>query len=108
MKTLTRFLLVGGAVCALGANAASLSKDHLNFFETKIRPVLNNNCYKCHSAAEKVKGGLTLDSKKGLLEGGDSGPAIVPGNPKSSLLYRALTYRDADVEMPPKDRKSVV
>ncbi|MFT4692637.1 MAG: hypothetical protein ACJASX_003220 [Limisphaerales bacterium] len=101
MKTLTRFLLVGGAVCALGANAASLSKDHLNFFETKIRPVLNNNCYKCHSAAEKVKGGLTLDSKKGLLEGGDSGPAIVPGNPKSSLLYRALTYRDADVEMPP-------
>jgi hypothetical protein len=101
MKTLTRFLFTVGAACAIGANAASLSKEHLTYFETKIRPVLVNNCYKCHSAAEKVKGGLTLDSKKGMIEGGDSGPAIVPGNPQSSLLYRALTYRDADVEMPP-------
>ncbi|MBG88787.1 MAG: hypothetical protein CMO80_18060 [Verrucomicrobiales bacterium] len=100
MKKLTRFLLAGSAGIALCANAA-ISKDQLIFFETKIRPVLANNCFKCHSASQKVKGGLTVDSASGLLDGGDSGPAIRPGDPQGSLLYRALTYKDPDVEMPP-------
>ena len=103
MMKLPRSVLAGIATfTAVNIHAASLSKDQLNFFETKIRPVLHNNCYKCHSAAEKVKGGLTVDSKKGLLDGGSSGePAIVPGNPEKSLLYKAITYKDADMEMPP-------
>jgi hypothetical protein len=59
----------------------------VEFFETKIRPVLVEHCYKCHSAqAAKLKGGLRLDTRDGLRKGGDSGPAIVPGDPAGSLL----------------------
>jgi hypothetical protein len=61
---------------------------HVEFFEQKIRPVLVEHCYKCHSAeSEKLKGGLRLDSREGMLKGGETGPAIVPGAPDRSLLY---------------------
>jgi hypothetical protein len=76
------------------------------FFEAKIRPVLADHCYKCHSQkSEKVRGGLLLDSKDALRQGGDSGPAIVPGHPERSLLIRAVSYVDKDLQMPPKDQK---
>ena len=72
----------------------------LQLFESKIRPVLVQHCYKCHSAAAgKSKGGLLLDSRQGLLTGGDSGPAILPGNADDSLLVTALAYDS--FEMPP-------
>ncbi len=78
----------------------------LEFFEKKIRPVLVDNCYKCHSAtAEKVKGGLMLDTKDGLLKGGDSGPAIIPGDAEKSLLIKAVRYTDENLQMPPKGKK---
>ena len=82
--------------------------DHagVEFFEKHVRPVLVENCYKCHSAtAEKVKGGLLLDSRDGLLKGGDSGPAILPGDPERSLLIKAIRYTDENLQMPPKGRK---
>jgi len=103
MKNLTRSLLIGAIVLASASGqAADLTKEELKFFETKIRPVLANNCYKCHSAAEKVKGGLTVDSKKGLLAGGSSGkPSLVPGKPEKSLLMTAIRYADGDLAMPP-------
>src|SRR6266704_897891 len=70
---------------------ADLTAAQLQFFENRIRPVLTENCYKCHSqGAEKVKGGLLLDSREGLLKGGNTGPAIVPGDPERSLLIRAI------------------
>lgn len=71
------------------------------FFEKKIRPVLATNCYGCHSSKlETPMGGLALDTKAGLLKGGDSGPAIVPGKPAESLLLRAMRYNVSDhVEM---------
>jgi hypothetical protein len=75
----------------------------LAFFETKIRPVLAENCSKCHGVA-KQKGMLRLDSRAGLLKGGDSGPALVPGNPERSLLIKALSYRDPDLQMPPRGK----
>lgn len=100
MNSPTRFLLALSVIGTSFAAQGAISKEHLKFFETKIRPVLANNCYKCHSAREKVKGGLTVDSKKGLLAGGDSGAAIVPGNAKASLLFKAINYQD-DYEMPP-------
>src|SRR5882724_2741751 len=60
------------------SSAAELTPSQTQFFENKIRPVLANNCYKCHSpAAERVKGGLLLDTREGLLKGGETGPAIV-------------------------------
>jgi hypothetical protein len=80
------------------------SADELNFFESKIRPVLADKCYKCHSTAEgaKVKGGLVLDSKEGARKGGDSGPAVVPGNTRRSLLLEAIRYSNKDLQMPPE------
>jgi len=80
--------------------------DSIEFFEKKIRPLLVEHCYKCHSAeSEKVKGGLRLDTRAGLLKGGDTGPAIVPGDPEKSLLIKAVRYTDKDLQMPPKDKK---
>ena len=85
--------------------AADLTRAQLDFFENKIRPVLSDNCYKCHSTlAERVKGGLLLDSRDSLLKGGDSGAVIVPGNPDASLLIKAIRYTDPDLQMP-KDKK---
>src|SRR6185436_13790721 len=66
-----------------------LTKAQSEFFENKIRPVLVKNCYKCHSAeSTKVKGELLLDTREGLLKGGKTGPAIVPGNLEKSLLIK--------------------
>lgn len=76
------------------------------FFENKVRPVLAEHCYSCHSQkAKKVRGGLLLDTRDGLRKGGDSGPAIVPGRPEKSLLLQALRH-EQDLAMPPKKRLS--
>ena len=77
--------------------------DPVAFFETKIRPVLVEHCQKCHAGAA-TKGGLRLDSREAILAGGDSGPAIVPGDLAKSRLIEAISYRNADLQMPPKGR----
>ncbi len=82
------------------------SAEEVKFFEAKIRPVFADYCYKCHSADEKIKGGLQLDTREGLRHGGDSGPALVPGNPEESLLWTAISWQDEDYEMPPKQKLS--
>jgi len=85
---------------------APLDSAAVEFFENKIRPVLADHCYGCHSQqAEKLKGGLYLDTKAGVLTGGENGPAIVPGNPEVSLLIKAVRYTDDHLQMPPKDKK---
>jgi hypothetical protein len=77
-----------------------LSTDQLNFFESKIRPVLIKECYGCHSAKTgATKGGLMVDTKEALLIGGDSGPSIVPGDLDESLLWSAINHEDYN--MPP-------
>jgi hypothetical protein len=74
----------------------------VRFFREKIEPVLRAECYRCHSSeAEKVKGGLRLDSHEGLLRGGDTGPAIVPGKHEESLLIQAIRHEEG-LAMPPK------
>ena len=89
---------------ARAAEPAALKPDDLQFFETKIRPLLTEHCFKCHShSAAKIKAGLLLDSRDGVLHGGSSGPAIVPGKPDDSLLIQAIRYTDADLKMPPED-----
>ncbi len=89
-----------GGVSAQGAEGAVDTQ----FFESKIRPVLVEACYKCHSAeAERVKGGLLLDTREGLLRGGESGAALVPGDPEKSRLIVALRYKDEALQMPPKE-----
>ncbi len=78
----------------------------IDFFETRIRPLLVDRCYQCHSAgAEKIKGGLYLDSRAGILKGGNSGkPAIVPGEPEKSHLIEGVRYSNPDFQMPPRER----
>jgi hypothetical protein len=79
----------------------SLTPGQLTFFEQRVRPLLIERCYKCHSEAKKVNGGLRLDSRRGLIEGGDSGPALSAGKPEDSLLIKAVRYQEADLQMPP-------
>jgi hypothetical protein len=72
----------------------------VEFFESKIRPLLADRCFSCHSAgAKKLQAGLYLDREMGLIKGGDSGPTVVPGKPDESLLIRAVRYEQS--EMPP-------
>lgn len=79
--------------------AAPIPQDQLEFFETKIRPVLAQECYECHNSREKAKSGLVLDYREGLLKGGDLGPTIIPGKPDESILMEALRH-EYDLEMP--------
>jgi hypothetical protein len=81
--------------------------DQTAFFERKIRPVLVEHCYECHSAgAKKIKGGLVLDSRAGIIKGGDTGPLITPGQPEASLLIQAVLHTDPELSMPPKKKLS--
>jgi hypothetical protein len=84
---------------------AQSQPEALEFFEKKVRPVLVQHCYECHSTtAKKLKGGLLVDSRAALLEGGDNGPAIVPGDPDKSRLIEAIRYAKVDLRMPKKGK----
>lgn len=98
--------LAAAGLSATPDRAPAISPADLQFFEAKVRPVLIQNCYKCHSKeADKVRGGFALDTRAGLLQGGNSGPVIVPGDPNASLLIQAIRYTDEDLQMPPKGEK---
>src|SRR5580765_3476016 len=103
MRLLRLFPLLSAAVVALPAVAAVTQapvadQAGLEFFEKHIRPVLAEKCYKCHSAeSEKVKGGLLLDTREGIRDGGDSGHAVMPGNLEESLLVKALHWDDKEM-----------
>src|SRR5947207_12119816 len=90
----------------LQSAAAQPAAEQLEFFENKIRPLFVEHCYSCHSEkAEKLKGGLRLDTPEALRKGGSSGAAIVPGDPDASLLIKAVRYEDPDLQMPSKEKK---
>jgi hypothetical protein len=100
LQTAIAFLsiLIVGAGKAV---AAQQPPDNGEFFEQKIRPLLAQRCFSCHSAKTKSpQGGLLLDSRAGWLRGGGSGSAVVPGNPDASLLIKAVRYGSA-LKMPP-------
>jgi mono/diheme cytochrome c family protein len=90
---------------AAAVRAQDISDKHREFFENKIRPIMAENCYECHNSTGKKKGGLALDYKAALMAGGDSGAAIVPGNPDDSLFIQAIRHEDADLKMPSKKPK---
>src|ERR1700684_1065627 len=71
---------------AAAADEAAL----VEFFEKKVRPILVSNCYNCHSANTNAKGGLRVDDRNGMIEGGGRGPAVVVGQPEKSLLMQAV------------------
>lgn len=83
---------------------SATDQEGVAFFEARIRPVLVKECYSCHSAESKgLKGGLRLDHRAGILTGGDSGPALVPGKPEESLILEALRQQEG-LAMPPKGK----
>jgi len=84
----------------LAAVSRAAQPDGQELFESRIRPLLVDRCYACHNAANAAEGGLALDSRDGLLAGGDSGPAIVPGDPAASLLVRVLRHEVEGLKMP--------
>src|SRR6185369_14183209 len=93
-------------ISAAGTAAPAPELSGVDFFEHQIRPILVEHCYQCHSKeSEKIKGGLLLDTRDGLLKGGDTGPGIVPGDPEKSLLIKAVRYEDENLQMPPKGKK---
>jgi hypothetical protein len=95
------FLIAAFALCGV-LRAAAPPPDETAFFESKVRPLLVERCYECHSHGKKIKGGLALDSRSGWERGGDNGPAIRPRDVEGSLLIKAIRYADRDLEMPPK------
>lgn len=95
----------GSALAQSGGMMATAdhTPEQIEFFESRIRPALVKHCYECHASdAEKIKGGLLLDTRAASLRGGDTGPSIVPHDLDESLLYVAITYEDSHLEMPPK------
>ena len=78
--------------------------DEIEFFEKKVRPVLAEHCYECHSKdAKKLKGNLSLDSTEAILRGGEEGKAIVPGKPDQSLMYTRTALSPDDLDIMPAE-----
>src|SRR5262245_56924121 len=103
-----RLLQMAWTCCVFAWAGAALAADGKAeaFFTRNVRPILQEHCFKCNShAEEKIKGGLVVDSLEGLLAGGDSGPAIVPGSSEKSLLANAVRYTDENLQMPPKGKR---
>ena len=92
--------LAGFALLAPSLFAAEPTPQQLEFFEQKIGPIFVNHCYGCHSAETKVAARLRVDDYNGILRGGQSGPAVVPGDPESSLLIARVSHTDAKRRMP--------
>jgi len=96
------------ALCSLWFICCSVhaaTPEQIEFFEKRIRPILAQECYECHSAAGKKKGGLLLDSRPGWQEGGKSGQAILPGNAKESPLIIAIRHEGDEAKMPKNGAK---
>src|SRR5581483_2768390 len=92
------------SLAALAVPASGASADPVDFFKTQVLPVLQNNCYACHTTAKM--GGLQLDAREHVLKGGNSGPAVVPGNAEQSLLIQAVSHTHARLKMPPQGQLS--
>ncbi len=90
------------------ATPAEIKQDaaKIDFFEKKIRPLLVENCYTCHSASTNARGGLRVDEQRGILAGGGRGKAIVPNEPGKSLLIKAIKHDQGAPAMPPDSKLS--
>ncbi|RBP45240.1 cytochrome c [Roseimicrobium gellanilyticum] len=105
-RRVARLLLPLVSLAGMASHTRAEDAASVAFFESKIRPVLVEHCYECHSTETgKSKGGLLLDTKHGIRSGGETGPAVVPGDPTKSLLLTAVKHADPDLEMPPKKPK---
>ena len=97
MRNIILSLCLGLALTS-GAHAGAKDAADIEYFESKIRPVLVEHCYECH-AGPKARGGLALDSREAMLLGGDNGPALVPGKADDSLLIRSIRHARPELKM---------
>src|SRR5258708_6061335 len=97
MKDAMKYAILSALTVVSAFAQAPSSSQGPDFFENKVRPVLAENCYDCHTTAEM--GGLRVDSRERLLQGGKSGPALTPGDPDKSLLIQAVR-QSGDLKMP--------
>ena len=95
-------LICGYLSCVAAAGAPQPSLQQIEFFESRIRPVLVEHCWSCHGP-KKQSGGVRLDSRKSILDDSDNGPIVVPGEPEKSALVRAIRQTGA-IKMPPKNK----
>ncbi len=105
LKILRSLWLALLLLMALPGRADTLTPEATAFFESKVRPLLAEQCYGCHGS-KAVQGGLRLDTKEAILHGGDHGAALVAGKPEQSLLIKAVQYTDKSLQMPPRGRLS--
>lgn len=87
----------------MAAEGAGVPAEHAKFFESKVLPLLAENCQGCHGE-KKQKGGLRLDSAEAVRKGGKDGAILVAGKPEESKIILAVSYNDKDLQMPPEDR----
>ncbi|GMW03386.1 MAG: hypothetical protein AMXMBFR84_45200 [Candidatus Hydrogenedentota bacterium] len=91
-------------LCLFSPSATAVDDAGEILFDAKILPMMKQHCFECHSHAKSIKGGLALDSRAGLMRGGESGPVVEPGNAEQSRIIAAIRHMDAGLQMPP-DRK---
>jgi mono/diheme cytochrome c family protein len=95
------------ALVVLGPTPAAdpaFTPEQVAFYQKEVLPVLQAHCLKCHGAEPKVKGGLNLTTRKGALDGGDTGPSFDPKEPAKSLMLKAVEYTHDEMKMPPKGK----
>jgi len=101
-RRLGGFACVAVLVCLNGSAVAAPSSPEIEFFESRVRPLLFEHCFTCHGE-KKQEGGLRLDSRESLLRGSDSGTVIVPGDPEKSKLVKSIRH-EGNAKMPPKGK----
>ena len=103
-KVLLSVVSALAATFSITSTTAADDTTGVEFFEKKVRPVLANNCYNCHSAFNNSMGGLRVDDRNGLIQGGGRGPAVIPGDPEKSRLIQAIRQTNDGLKMPPKKK----
>jgi hypothetical protein len=102
-RTCALLLLVASPAIVRGEEPPAFSPEHLEFFEKSVRPLLVKRCFECH-AGQKQQGGVRVDSRKIVVEGGEYGPVVVPSQPDASRLIQVLKFDNNDVQMPPSGK----
>ena len=104
--TLSTTLFAALSLGVIAPNAATQHGDDegARLYTEEVQPLLEEHCLSCHGGGRRLKGGLNLTTRAGLLEGGDLGPAVNEGSPERSLLLAMTSYKDIDHEMPPKGK----
>ena len=105
IRVTSRAALALFVIQVLSTHGAPAADDAAEQFQKSVRPLFERKCFECHSAkADELKGNLKLESLDEILKGGETGPAVIPGDTENSFLLRAIRYQEDDYQMPPAGR----